>query len=638
MPVHPTYPGVYVEEIPSGVHTIAGVSTSVAAFLDFFSRGPVNEPVQIFNFGDFERVFGGLHRASEGSYAIQQFFLNGGSEAWVSRITDSAATTALVNIAAGGGTALAVQAKNPGVWGNALRVEVTTRGAAEFDLRVVEYAFVGTARRLLSEEVFPGLSMVATATNFVNTVINDEFTGSKLVDVTASGATRPGENGTRGGAVTLTGPNNEVTIPDPNLTCSINGGTAIALRLRNELGDLPAPSNVTLPRAAQYLEAALRRAALTNAPVAAQLSAATVTVIGNQLLVKLGLTDSASSAATITFANAGAPTTATALGLAAATAGPQEYVVGSTTAGANGGIPGTTEIIGSEAFQTGLFGFETVDLVNLLCLPMIMRQGVAATDRDAVVAAALAYCERRRIFFIVDTPFGIDEVPEARAFVSTLARHRNAALYYPRVEVPDPLNEFRLRDFGASGTMAGLYARTDGQRGVWVAPAGTESQLRNVSRLEDMLTDPENGALNPLAVNCLRYFRSAGNVSWGARTLVGNDDAASEWKYVPVRRLALYIEESLYRGTQWVIFKPNDEPLWAQIRLNVGAFMQSLFRLGAFQGASPKEAYLVKCDAETTTQNDIDRGIVNIVVGFAPLKPAEFVILKITQLVRKQDL
>ena len=123
-----------------------------------------------------------------------------------------------------------------------------------------------------------------------------------------------------------------------------------------------------------------------------------------------------------------------------------------------------------------------------------------------------------------------------------------------------------------------------------------------------------------------------GIVSWGARTLDGADQKASEWKYIPVRRLALFLEESLYRGTQWVVFEPNDEPLWAQIRLNVGAFMQNLFRQGAFQGTSPREAYLVKCDKETTTQNDINLGIVNIVVGFAPLKPAEFVILKITQL------
>jgi phage tail sheath protein FI len=150
--------------------------------------------------------------------------------------------------------------------------------------------------------------------------------------------------------------------------------------------------------------------------------------------------------------------------------------------------------------------------------------------------------------------------------------------------------------------------------------------------LDDRLTDPENGTLNPLAINCLRSFPVIGNVVWGSRTLEGADQLASQWKYLPVRRLALYIEESLYRGTQWVVFEPNDEPLWAQIRLNLGSFMQGLFRQGAFQGKTPREAYLVKCDKETTTQDDINRGIVNILVGFAPLKPAEFVIIKISQL------
>jgi phage tail sheath protein FI len=175
-------------------------------------------------------------------------------------------------------------------------------------------------------------------------------------------------------------------------------------------------------------------------------------------------------------------------------------------------------------------------------------------------------------------------------------------------------------------------ARTDVQRGVWKAPAGIDAALNGTQALEVNFTDDENGMLNPLGINCLRSFPIIGRVVWGSRTVRGADLLADEYKYVPVRRLALYIEESLYRGTQWVVFEPNDEPLWAQIRLNVGAFMHNLFRQGAFQGATPREAYLVKCDKETTTQNDINLGIVNIVVGFAPLKPAEFVIIKIQQL------
>jgi len=250
------------------------------------------------------------------------------------------------------------------------------------------------------------------------------------------------------------------------------------------------------------------------------------------------------------------------------------------------------------------------------------------------MAAAIEYCGVRRAFFVMDTPRGVDEPTEIKTWLAgnDTLRSRNAALYYPRVRIPDPLDDFRLRPVGASGTVAGLYARTDSNRGVWKAPAGTEASLRNVSELDDVLTDPENGTLNPLAINCLRTFKVYGNVCWGARTLDGSDQQASEWKYVPIRRLALYLEESLFRGTKWVVFEPNDEPLWAQIRLNVGAFMHNLFRQGALQGQTPREAYLVKCDKETTTQNDIDLGIVNILVGFAPLKPAEFVIIKIQQL------
>ena len=158
-----------------------------------------------------------------------------------------------------------------------------------------------------------------------------------------------------------------------------------------------------------------------------------------------------------------------------------------------------------------------------------------------------------------------------------------------------------------------------------------------VRELAYKMTDGENGKINPIGVNALRVFPVIGHVMWGARTLEGADVLASEWKYIPVRRVALYIEESLYRGTQWVVFEPNDESLWAQIRLNIGTFMQDLFRQGAFQGTSPREAFFVKCDSETTTQSDIDKGIVNIVDGFAPLKPAEFVVIKIQQIAQQSE-
>jgi phage tail sheath protein FI len=291
---------------------------------------------------------------------------------------------------------------------------------------------------------------------------------------------------------------------------------------------------------------------------------------------------------------------------------------------------------GLETPKEGLWALQKADLFNLLCIPPL----TADTDIGAQTrSAAAAYCKSRRALFIVDPLRDWDEpkdlIDTATGLDSAgfgLARSENAALYFPMLRVPDPLRDGQLGDFAPSGAVAGVMARTDVSRGVWKAPAGIEATLSGVSALSVKLTDGENGQLNPLGINCLRAFPVVGRVVWGARTLRGADQLASEWKYVPVRRLALFLEESLYRGTQWVVFEPNDEPLWAQIRLNIGAFLHTLFRQGAFQGRSPREAYFVKCDKDTTTQADINSGVVNIVVGFAPLKPAEFVVIKIQQI------
>jgi hypothetical protein len=234
---------------------------------------------------------------------------------------------------------------------------------------------------------------------------------------------------------------------------------------------------------------------------------------------------------------------------------------------------------------------------------------------------------------LIDPPSGWTSKDTAKSGMQAVqTTSKNAALFFPRLRQPNPLRDNQLENFAPCGAVAGIFARTDAQRGVWKAPAGLEATLVGVPQLSVSLTDAENGELNPLGLNCLRTMPAVGRVVWGARTLQGDDRLASEWKYIPVRRLALYIEESLYRGTQWVVFEPNDEALWAQIRLNMGAFMHNLFRQGAFQGKTPREAYFVKCDRETTTQNDINLGIVNILVGFAPLKPAEFVIIRLQQM------
>lgn len=268
---------------------------------------------------------------------------------------------------------------------------------------------------------------------------------------------------------------------------------------------------------------------------------------------------------------------------------------------------------------------DRIDIFNIVCVPELAFRGT--------VEQLAQKCVAKRAFLIVDCPEGVavgdidDAVPK---FAAPAATH--AAFYYPRVVASDPLKPGSTRAFPPCGFVAGLYARTDARRGVWKAPAGTEAGITGAVGLELTMSDAENGSLNPLGINCLRTLPVYGNVVWGSRTLDGNDARASEWKYVPVRRLALFLEESLYRGTQWVVFEPNDEPLWAQIRLNINAFMQTLFRQGAFQGSTPREAYFVKCDRTTTTQADINAGRVNIHVGFAPLKPAEFVVLRIQQI------
>jgi hypothetical protein len=303
---------------------------------------------------------------------------------------------------------------------------------------------------------------------------------------------------------------------------------------------------------------------------------------------------------------------------------------------------------GSEADKTKLYALLKADIFNLLCIPpddLDPANPGYETGKDVYDIAA-GFCEKHRAMLIIDPPTKWSRVDHtvatdlrnnpAKALTDDLGitgtKARNAALYYPRLLESDPTRGDQVFAFPPSGAAAGIMSRTDAQRGVWKAPAGLDAGITGIRGLDVVLSDAENGLLNPVGINCLRTFPVTGSVVWGSRTLRGADQLADEYKYIPVRRLALFIEESLYRGTQWVVFEPNDEPLWAQIRLNVGAFMHNLFRQGAFQGNTPSKAYFVKCDGETTTQNDINLGIVNILVGFAPLKPAEFVVLKLQQM------
>lgn len=646
-----SYPGVYIQEVPSGVHTITSVATSITAFIDFFAEGPMNEAVEIFGMTDFQRVFGGLDDRSEGSYAISQFFLNGGGTALVIRVAAADGTHPLskagvilkADATGGGAQVLEVSAANEGIWGNNVRVDVdysTTDPTALFNLTVTRYDGPTAKAKPISTERYLNLTMDSTKPRYAVKVIND---GSKLITAKAgAGATatnRPAATGTISGDLSgLTQPNFD-GFSGKKINVKIGALAAVDATL-----DTWAASAVTtLAQLRPLLEKAIR-AANTNS---ASFTAATVEVFGSRLRILSGKgSDTFSPTETVVIANAAADTTATTLALVTAgNSNVQQYPLGlaagadiaalkKSTVGGDGLAPGATEIIGSQAVEphSGLFALDYADLFNILCIPRAAQLG--DTDMVAVVSNAIKYCDDRRAFFILDIPDTINEVQEMKDWMDAHGtfRDNNAAVYFPRPLIPDPKNEFRLRSVGASGTMAGIYARTDSARGVWKAPAGIEATLDGVAELDAKLTDAQNGALNPLGINCLRTFPIYGNIAWGARTLQGADQIGSEWKYLPIRRLALMLEESLFRGTKWVVFEPNDEPLWAQIRLNVGAYMMSLFRQGAFQGTSPKDAFFVKCDAETTTQDDRNKGIVNILVGFAPLKPAEFVVISIQQI------
>jgi hypothetical protein len=521
---------VYVEEISSGVRTVVGVATSRTAFVGRAPKGLVDTPTAIRSFAEYELHFGGLSSDSTMSYAVRDFFRNGGGDALVVRVFGGDADAATASITYSG---LTVRASSPGRWANGLRIRVTkdtSPAAADVAARLglaVADLFDLTVRDTTTKvtEVFHNVTCKADSARRVDRVLAAE---SRLVAVAATSV--------------------------PSNPPAAHGQPP---------GNPPAPG-------AEWLDP-------FSAPVDSD--------------------------------------------------------------GADGAQLTNNDFTGAglQVAKRGLFALEKADLFNLLCIP---PYAAGVEIETGLIDAAATYCEQRRAMLLIDPPSGWTSAAAAVTDyqangVGTASK--NAAVFFPPLREVDPLQDGRLGTFAPCGAVAGICARTDGQRGVWKAPAGLDASVAGVAELAVKMTDAENGDLNQLGVNCIRTFPGAGTVVWGSRTLEGADQRASEWKYIPVRRTALFLEESLFRGTKWVVFEPNDEPLWAQIRLSVGAFMQNLFRQGAFQGKSPRDAYFVRCDSDTTTQNDIDRGIVNILIGFAPLKPAEFVVVSIQQLAGQID-
>lgn len=820
MPVSPTYPGVYVQEVPSAVRTIAGVATSITLFIGRAGKGPLNLPVRCLSYTDFLRTFSDDSSVGDLARYAKLFFLNGGTDCYVLRIADGATSAEVTLENEDGAGVLRLVAKQPGVTGETIRALVTYAGQnpeATFNLTLFRrltnafgqqvevdreewknlsmdpasplYApdFLTQESKLVDAEEAAGIPATTagfsqsgrpvtftTATpttlrgawedligddpgaignRFQISVDNLPFVTADLsgIDVGAISAatidtvragltaaiqdaiedayTTAGHPGTsvevqllRAGAPALAAGQDttllRITSTQADGSVFIRPATtadiAVALMLGTEQGGLevgafaarrPAPTGITLRLAndgtinaggtftadgtwnglARRRQDSITAVVLENqqpdgtfAPVAVPVDLVTTAAAepcyrddlpssatdnNDGVREKLGLirdavNDFAAANSATFFWRAelwglrlailptrridnfiGTFSTQPVAGdIETVTAGSVLRNVRTYTVGV-GGTAGQQQPAAAVA-QDGdpplLADYEEafriadreIDLFNLMVLPPDRAPAVAL---ETLWGPASVFCQQRRAFLVMDPPAAWDSAQAGSTGVAALRTglvKDHAAVFFPRLVVNDGGLEVKV---GPAGAIAGLAARIDGTRGVWKAPAGTEADLRGIVGLERRFSDLENGILNQRAVNTIRIFPN-GIVNWGARTMDGDDDFASQWKYIPIRRLALYIEESLYRGLKWTVFEPNDEPLWSQIRLNVGAFMQGLFRNGAFQGTQPKDAYFVKVDTETTTETDRNLGIVNIWVGFAPLKPAEFVILYLQQM------
>jgi len=289
---------------------------------------------------------------------------------------------------------------------------------------------------------------------------------------------------------------------------------------------------------------------------------------------------------------------------------------------------------GSAATQAGLRALDRTEF-NLLCIPpYTLSSDLEVADWEA----AARYCRERRAFLIVDAPAAWS-LEDAAGHVSSFrfSARESAAIYFPRVRVADPLEAGKLVSCAPCGCVAGIISRTDQTRGVWKAPAGIEAVVKGAAGLSAVPDDRANERLAAAGINCLRDFPGTGIVVWGARTLAGANQDSPEWRYVPVRRLALYLQESLVRGTHWAVFESNNEGTWKQLRRQVADFMTGLWRQGALLGGRAQDAFYIRCDASTTTQGDLDNGRLNIEIGFAPLRPAEFVIFTIQQIMQRPE-
>jgi len=681
MPASLTYPGVYIEEIPSGVRTIVGVATSITAFVGRTDRGPVDEPTTIHSFADFERIFGGLSSQSTLSYAVRDFYLNGGQEAIILRLfsplfneagridaetaaeaaASEAATTVsnqvanVLDTSSGESAALVAETVANGFPAEP-KIEKNAAGfvAAAARNAVTLPALVANAAEEKAHDFLTDVGYMAAKT--VADVASDyiDAHASCIADDVALAVTNASNQQKAAAQKTVDELGTSATQEDKDKRDAIiKAVTEVDNAANKVVSKAIIIKNVVLNAINEAVSAAKASAAPRSyAQItydSLKFQAANPGSWGNKLRIRVdrdGIDKGLPDLFNLTIRDTQRGTTERFINVTtkdlSQTSRQLDKVLESgsslirlvTTLPAatpqNHGDPDPDKTIWTDdkssagvpkdesgdaadskaltkpdylADPKGIYALKNVDLFNLLCIPPDKRDGDIPAD---VLQNAMTLCAASRAMLIVDPPLdwgenreNVGKITESNAKkLSDLGlsniEARNAILYFPRAIQSDPLREGQLDTFAPCGLLAGVIARTDTQRGIWKAPAGVDASLNGIVGLQVTLTDAENGMLNPLGINCLRTFPLYGSIVWGARTMRGADQMADEYKYVPVRRVALFIEESLYRGLKWVVFEPNDEPLWSQIRLNVGAFMHNLFRQGAFQGRSPRDAYFVK--------------------------------------------
>ena len=635
-----TYPGVYVEEVSGGVRPLQIASTSTAAFVGLAQMGPDDDVLLVTSWTQFQRYYGTFISDGYLAHSVFQFFNNGGQQCYIVRVTRTDAATASVTVqnrAPAPVDGLTISARSKGSWGNYLYLQIENGSldpGNEFRISVRRQddpaVIPPNFQNITPLEVFDNLSPDPAAPNYVVNMLQAQ---SSLIEATTPTANTSVQSGVHRGGL---GP---VVPLQTDLSFSINL-------------DGDGPQIVTLPSSAANaaladvasaiqtaVQALTRLKTSTNAAAFTGFACVVDSSAGQPRLVLTSGTTSATSSVLIAPASANDATGLLRLGpgnggisenglavrrpaLAAvvqvgdaAKAAP----VTDVTPGADG-----TSTVSETTFGNAFPRLDRLTDFSLLAVP-----GEGST---AMMGLGMAYCANRPlqdVFYIGEMTSHDDTPAEAASFRNSLTTVNSyGAVYFPWVMALDPTGQSPSPvPLPPSGYMAGLYARIDASRGVWKAPAGLEASLNGAVGLTAELNDVEQGTLNPIGVDVIRRFAGAGIVAFGARTVTSDP----EWLYVPVRRTAIMLRVSIYYGIQWAVFEPNDEPLWSQLRLNIGSFMTTLFRQGAFAGSTPSQAFFVKCDAETTTAADQAAGVVNVLVGFAPLRPAEFVVVKISQ-------